>query len=175
MNKSLLLPALMALLFSCSTPVQEDLSPEADPVREQFIKVNRYMQRRHQDHIAAFVARVGWEARVSPSGLWVVEDETGKGPLINDGDRVSMTFSSFLLDGTPCYEAPEEDPLQIVVGKGGVESGVKEALVRLRKGSKATLLIPPHLGHGNFGDRDKIPGNSVLLYKLEVLEVHAGQ
>ena len=50
------------------------------------------------------------------------------------------------------------------MGKGGIESGVEEGLATLlRKGTEAILIIPPHLGHGNFGDRDKIPGNSVLI------------
>ena len=95
-------------------------------------------------------------------------------PLIVDGDIVSYTFSSTLLDGTPCYEASIENPKEIVVGKGGVESGVEEGLKLLKRGSRAILLIPPHLAHGNFGDRNRIPGNSVLIYRIEVQDVRQG-
>jgi FKBP-type peptidyl-prolyl cis-trans isomerase len=79
-----------------------------------------------------------------------------------------------LLDGTPCYQAGEKEPKTIVVGSGGVESGVEEGLLLMKEGTSATLLIPPHLGHGNFGDRNKIPGNSVLIYHLKILEVRKG-
>ena len=58
-----------------------------------------------------------------------------------------------------------------MVGKGGIESGVEEGLLKMTEGDSATLIIPPHLAHGNFGDRNKIPGNSVVIYKLRVLDV----
>lgn len=159
---------------SCRTPVQEPDSRDEDPVSEQFVRANQYMQRRHQDHIAAFVERVGWEARTTPSGLWVVVEQHGTGTGIDEGDRVTFTFESLLLDGTPCYDAGEENPRTVTVGQGGVEKGVEEGLKLLNEGSIATLLIPPHLGHGNFGDRDRIPGNTVIIYHLKVQDVRKG-
>lgn len=162
---------MFGLLLSCKPPVQEEERKEPDQVAEQFVRVNQYMQRRHQDHIAAFVERVGWDAHATPSGLWIVINEPGSGASIHEGDRVTYTFHSMLLDGTPCYEADEQHPKTIVVGQGGVESGVEEGLRHMRSGTSATLLIPPHLGHGNFGDRDRIPGNRVLIYQLKVLGV----
>jgi len=166
---SLLLPAL---LFSCDPPVQKEKSSEdRDPLREQFVQTNRYMQQRNQDQIAAFVERLGWESFTSASGLWIVMEEAGSGERIKENDRVSYSYSSSLLDGTPCYESPEGIPFQLVVGKGGVERGVEEGLLHLKSGSRAIMLIPPHLAHGNFGDRKRIPGNSVLIYRLEIKEV----
>ncbi len=166
------IPALMViLLLSCDPPVQEQQVAHDDPYEEQFVRTNRYMQMRHQDQIAAFVERVGWDAQKSPTGLWIVMDEHGNGPAIVEGDIVSYTFSSTLLDGTPCYEATIENPKKIVVGSGGVESGVEEGLKLMNGGSRAILLIPPHLAHGNFGDRNRIPGNSVIIYTIEVREV----
>ena len=173
MNKLVLLIPL-TLIASCQTPVQEMESKDADPVSEQFVRANQYMQRRHQDHISAFVERVGWDAHTTPSGLWIVINRAGAGSAIDQGDRVSYSYESMLLDGTPCYQAGEEEPKTIVVGSGGVESGVEEGLLLMKGGTEATLLIPPHLGHGNFGDRDRIPGNTVLIYHLKVLEVKKG-
>jgi len=144
---------------------------QPDQVSEQFVKANQYMQQRHQDQIAAFVERLGWEAEVLPTGLWIVQESQGEGRQVRENSRVSFSFESTLLDGTPCYKHGVDRPKQITVGKGGVESGVEQGIVHLREGSEATFLIPPHLGHGNFGDRDRIPGNSVLIYHLKVLEV----
>jgi len=144
---------------------------EISSAPEQFVKANQYMYQRHQDHISAFVERVGWETITTSTGLWIVIEEAGRGPKIQENDRVNFTYSSMLLDGTPCYASGDDDPKQIVIGRGGVESGVEEGLRQLREGSRAVLLIPPHLAHGNFGDRDKIPGNSILIYTLVVKEV----
>lgn len=161
----------MVLITGCNPPVQEQAMTQPDPVSEKFIKANQYMQRRHQDHISAFVERVGWEARVTPSGLWMVIHESGTGSDILENSTVTYTFNSMLLDGTPCYEATELQPKTISMGRGGVESGVEQGLQYMREGAEAILIIPPHLGHGNFGDRDKIPGNSVIIYHLKVVEV----
>ena len=165
---------MLMALFSCRPPVQEEQEAAPDQVSEQFVRANQYMQRRHQDHIAAFVERVGWHARTTPSGLWIVVNDPGSGVPIDNGDRVTYTYESTLLDGTPCYSAGESDPKTIVVGQGGVESGVEEGLRLIRNGADATLLIPPHLGHGNFGDRNRIPGNTVLIYHLKVIGVEKG-
>lgn len=170
MNK--VVPILLAfLLLACDPPVQEQAISHMDVYQEQFVKTNRYMLRRHQDHISAFVERVKWDARVSKTGLWIVVEDSGKGPAIIENSLVRFTFSSSLLDGTPCYEASDQAPKQIVLGKGGVESGVEEGLKYLKKGGRAIFLIPPHLAHGNFGDRNLIPGNSVLIYRIEVKDV----
>jgi FKBP-type peptidyl-prolyl cis-trans isomerase len=144
---------------------------DTDPVPEQFIRANQYMNQRHQDHISAFIERTGWKAETTPSGLWIVVEKAGTGPRINDNSRISFAFESTLLDGTPCYSASAQNPKVITVGKGGVESGVEQGIRKLSEGAEAIFLIPPHLAHGNFGDREKIPGNTVLIYRIQVLKV----
>jgi FKBP-type peptidyl-prolyl cis-trans isomerase FkpA len=159
------------LLYGCDPPIQEQEESGNNQVSEQFIRANQYMQQRHQDHISAFLERVGWKAEVSPSGLWIVVGKPGEGRRIGENMRITYTFESTLLDGTPCYQATLEQPKQITIGTGGVESGVEQGLQLLSEGAEAIFLIPPHLAHGNFGDREKIPGNSVLIYRIQVLKV----
>ena len=159
------------LICGCDPPVQEQEESESNQLGEQFIRANQYMQQRHQDHISAFLERVGWPAEVNPSGLWTVVEKPGEGKRIGEDMRVSYAFESTLLDGTPCYQSSIENPKQITIGKGGVESGVEQGLQLLSEGAEAIFLIPPHLAHGNFGDREKIPGNSVLIYHVQVLKV----
>ena len=159
------------LTCGCNPPVQEQEESGNNQVTEQFIRSNQYMQQRHQDHISAFLERVGWKAEVSPSGLWIVVDKPGEGRRIGENMRITYTFESTLLDGTPCYQATLEEPKQITIGTGGVESGVEQGLQLLSEGAEGIFLIPPHLAHGNFGDREKIPGNSVLIYRIQVLKV----
>ena len=160
------------VIQGCEAPVQEPKESDPDPVPEQFVRANQYMYQRHQDHISAFLDRTGWEAELSPSGLWVVIENPGTGARIKDNDRVSFAFESTLLDGTPCYKASVHNPKVITLGKGGVESGVEQGIRKLSYGAEAIFLIPPHLAHGNFGDREKIPGNKVLIYRIRLLDVN---
>lgn len=172
MTSILVLFITTLVVQSCEAPVQELKESDPDPVPEQFVRANQYMYQRHQDHISAFLDRTGWEAEVSPSGLWIVIENPGSGSLIKENDRVSFAFESTLLDGTPCYTVSVHNPKVITVGKGGVESGVEQGIRKLSAGAEAIFLIPPHLAHGNFGDRDKIPGNKVLIYRIQVLDVN---
>jgi len=177
MHRLIYLGALFSvvwILSGCNPPVQEIKEADPDPLPEQFIRANQYMYQRHQDHISAFVERTGWQAETTSSGLWVVVEKKGSAPCINENSRVSFAFESTLLDGSPCYSASSQNPKVIVVGKGGVETGVEQGIRRLCKGSEAVFLIPPHLAHGNFGDREKIPGNAVLIYRIHILEVEQG-
>ena len=82
-----LIALMVLLLLGCDTPVQKQQVTGPDPYKEQFVKTNRYMQLRHQDQIAAFVDRVGWDATVTSSGLWMVVVDSGSGPLLADEDR----------------------------------------------------------------------------------------
>ena len=163
--------SLAMLVGACDPPVQKQLESRPDPAAEQFVKANQYMQRRHQDHIAAFLERVGWDANLTPTGLWIVIENQGTGEAVRENCQVTFSFESTLLDGTPCYKATASKPKLITIGKGGVESGVEQGMLWLKEGAEAIFLIPPHLAHGNFGDRDKIPGNSTLIYSLKVLNV----
>jgi FKBP-type peptidyl-prolyl cis-trans isomerase FkpA len=162
---------LASFLMACKPPVQELTESQPDLVSEELVKANQYMQQRHQDHMAAFVERVGWKAEVTPTGLWIIHDIQGNGSPIVENSRVTFSFESTLLDGSPCYMASANKPKVVTIGKGGAESGVEQGMTWLREGSEAVFLIPPHLGHGNFGDRDRIPGNSVLIYRLKVMKV----
>jgi FKBP-type peptidyl-prolyl cis-trans isomerase len=159
------------VITGCDAPVQELKETDPDPAPEQFVRANQYMYQRHQDHISAFLDRTGWKAELTPSGLWIVIEKTGTGPRINENSRVSFAFESTLLDGTPCYRATAQNPKVITVGEGGVESGVEQGIRKLSGGAEAIFLIPPHLAHGNFGDREKIPGNKVLIYRIQILKV----
>ena len=39
------------------------------------------------------------------------------------------------------------------------------------EGEKRKLIIPPHLGYGVSGSPPKIPGESVLVFEVELLKI----
>ena len=59
---------------------------------------------------------------------------------------------------------------EVKVGKGEVIVGWEEALVRMRKGMKARVTIPPELAYGKEG-YDKIPPNATIVFDMEVVSV----
>lgn len=107
----------------------------------------------------------------TPTGLWYMIIEEGAGRKVKQDDVVTYSYEIKLLDGTYCYSADTINPKKIVIGKGGVEAGIEEGLLLLKANSKARLIVPPYLAHGNFGDRDKIPGAAILIVELNLIDI----
>ncbi len=170
-KKQLILAIGLFMMAACRTPVQERVEVADDGTEQIFIETNKYIRERHRDHILAFAGRVGWEMTETPTGLWYMIIEKGDGPTVQRGKLVTYTYETRLLNGKLCYSASVNEPKRIVAGKGNVEAGLEEGLLLLREGNKARFMVPPHLAHGNFGDMDQIPGSSVLLIEVHVIEV----
>jgi peptidylprolyl isomerase/FKBP-type peptidyl-prolyl cis-trans isomerase FklB len=87
----------------------------------------------------------------------------------NPSDEVKVHYEGKLLDGTvfdSSYERghPESFPLD------GLVAAWKEALVMMRPGDEWTLYVPPELGYGA-EDKGPIPGNSVMVFRIELIGV----
>jgi hypothetical protein len=57
------------------------------------------------------------------------------------------------------------------IGSGKVIDGWDEGLLGLCVGSRATLVIPPHLGYGARGAGKDIPGGATLNFDVEVVRI----
>ena len=63
-----------------------------------------------------------------------------------------------------------KEGLAVKVGQGRVIKGWEDALLKMRKGMKAKVTIPPELAYGEAGN-SKIPPNSTLIFDMEVASV----
>lgn len=103
------------------------------------------------------------------------------------GDTVFVNYTGRTLDGKVFDSSVEAvalkaglqqpgrkyEPIKVAVGAGEVIKGWDEALLLLREGSKASLLIPSDLAYGERGAGDSIPGFSPLLFDIEVVKIKA--
>jgi FKBP-type peptidyl-prolyl cis-trans isomerase len=65
----------------------------------------------------------------------------------------------------------EYEPIQVIVGTGGVIPGWDEGLLLLNEGSKATFIIPSSLAYGEHGQGDDIKPFSTLVFDVELVKV----
>ena len=122
---------------------------------------------------AAFMAQNAEEEGVQtlPSGLQykVVQAGPAGGVSPDRNDLVKVDYEGKLVDnsvfdssfarGAPAVFTPEE-----------VVKGWTEALQKMRVGDEWLLYVPPELGYGEQGN-PKIPANSVLIFRLKLLDV----
>ena len=97
----------------------------------------------------------------------------GSGPEARTGDRVSVHYSGFLLDGTKFDSSLDRGvPFEFVIGKHEVIEGWEIGVQGMKKGGKRKLKIPPHLAYGSTGSPPKIGPDATLQFDIELLEIY---
>lgn len=94
----------------------------------------------------------------------------GDDDLIEEGDIITLEYEVRLLNGNLIYSSENDGNKTFLVGRGGVESGLEEAVLKLSKNSVATLILPAHLAYGLTGDGNKVPHRATLVYKIKVVD-----
>ncbi|MGX5203365.1 FKBP-type peptidyl-prolyl cis-trans isomerase [Aliikangiella sp. IMCC44632] len=82
-------------------------------------------------------------------------------------DMVKVHYVGTFTDGKE-FDSSKE-PFQFSL-QGGVIDGWLEGVKLMSVGSKYQFVIPPELGYGS-NQRGPIPGNSILLFDVELLEI----
>ncbi|MGB1205735.1 MAG: FKBP-type peptidyl-prolyl cis-trans isomerase [Chitinophagales bacterium] len=126
-----------------------------------------------QEKIAAYIQEKGLQnVQKTESGLHYMIEKEGEGEHPTLESHVKVHYEGTLLDGTKfdsSYDRsqPAHFPLNRVI------PGWQEGIPFLKTGGKGTLIIPSGLAYGKKEAGKKIPANSVLIFKVELLEVHA--
>merc|ERR1711915_773864 len=90
-----------------------------------------------------------------------------------NGDTLHMHYTGTLhADGSEFDSSISGGSLLLFhLGAGRVIKGWDQGLVGMCEGEKRKLIIPPHLGYGISGSPPKIPGESVLVFEVELLKI----
>ncbi len=120
---------------------------------------------------AAFLQENGKREGVitTESGLQyeVVTEGTGAKPL--ETSNVTVHYEGTLIDGTP-FDSSYEGGEPVSFPLNGVIPGWTEGIQHMSVGSTYKFYIPSSLGYGS-RTSGPIPGNSVLVFKVELLEI----
>ena len=113
------------------------------------------------------------EEKVLDSGLRYLDHVTGDGDAIEVGQEAIVHYSGYLADGTKFDSSHDRgQPFSFPLGQGRVIKGWDEGVVGMKKGGKRTLIIPPELGYGERGAGGVIPPNAMLMFEVELVDIH---
>ena len=147
--KHLLILLFVFLVSSC----QSD-----DPI--DFDKLNEM-------EILDFIEKNNLDATKSSSGLYYIIEEEGEGDQPEVNSSVTVRYKGYYMDGQ-VFDPGRPDGVTFNLQE--VIAGWTEGITYFKKGGKGMLLIPARLGYG-FEDRFSIPGGSVLIFDIELLDV----
>jgi len=152
--KNVLFAGLIMSLVSSCDPTKKYEEQEAE-------KIQKYLS----DH-------PDLNFTLKQSGLYYLDVTAGTGDQPVAGDSALVFYTGYLLDGTE-FDSNEGDPAyKFPVGEGFVIPGFDEAVMLMREGGTAKILIPSYLGYGNSGYY--MPSYTPLLFDVELDSVIVG-
>jgi len=99
-------------------------------------------------------------------------ENCAEGPKSKDKDLLTMHYTGKLEDGTKFDSSLDRNqPFTFQVGVGQVIKGWDQGLLDMCVGEKRKLTIPPHLGYGDAGAGDVIPGGATLVFDVELVSI----
>jgi len=110
------------------------------------------------------------QAEKSASGLYYIIDSEGTGVQPKTTDQVRVAYKGYFTNGNVFDQSASEG---ISFNLQQVISGWTEGITYFKEGGSGLLLVPSHLGYGS-QDRSGIPGGSVLIFEIDLIEVNGG-
>ena len=123
--------------------------------------------------IVAMMLVWGFMSNATAGFLEIEDMEVGTGIEAANGDRVTVHYTGWLIDGTKFDSSIDRgQPFVFSLGAGQVIQGWDRGVRGMQVGGVRKLTIPPELA---YGDRPVggglIPANSTLVFEVQLLEI----
>ena len=166
-----LIMLLLFSVFSCEEKPQHQPIPiSKNEMKNSMETANRYLLNEEEEDIANYIKRHGLEMTSTEAGLRYQILKQGSEKRIEKGEKVTLEYELGSIAGDLFYSSEKDGVKSFVVGEGGVESGLDEAMTYLHWGDQAKLIIPFHLAYGLHGDDNRIPEYATLVYTIKVID-----
>lgn len=161
------------LFFSCDNVKNKKENQHIDDKQLELSleEMNRKMLQYESELIDSYIEKNNLKVIKTGTGLRYQIFNEGDGNLIKKGDVVTLEYELSLLSGELLYSSENDGNKVFLVSRGGVETGLEEAVLKLKNNSEAILILPSHLAHGLLGDGNKIPPKAILVYKIKVIDI----
>ena len=136
------------------------------------MKAKKLMEEKQMADEAALAQAIKGATKTE-SGLYYLITKEGEGDTPYPGQKVRVHYTGYFLNGTQFDSSIGKNPIEFMLGARQIIQGWEEGIQLLNQGSKATLIIPPHLGYGE-RRRGPIPANSTLMFDVELVEIIDG-
>jgi len=133
--------------------------------------------KKEEDQLATYIKEKNITVAPTASGLYYIETTAGKGAKIDTGMWVSVQFKVFLIDGKQLFSSYDRgEPMSFEFGKRFDTPGLEQAIGMMKKGGKATVIIPYSQGYNgtyvlNSYNQILIPWYATLVYNIQLVDI----
>ncbi len=144
-----------------------------DLARARAPKAQEKAAAREKDSGAPYLAKMAKEpnAKKTASGAIVIQEKEGGGAAPKETDKVKVNYTGTLVNGTVFDSSQGRGPAEFPVNQ--VIKCWTEALQLMKVGGKAKVVCPSAIAYGDRGNPPVIPGNAVLTFEVELLDIVA--
>ncbi len=143
---------------------------EADLQKEQEVEKQKELK-----DVVAYANKKGYKTQSTASGVVVNIVNAGDAVKADTGKVAKVMYKGYFMDGkqfdTNMDPKTPGQPLNVVIGTGGVIKGLEDGLAFFGKGGKGTIIIPAVLAYGQGGNPPVIPPYSNVVFDIEVVDV----
>jgi len=118
--------------------------------------------------ILKYISDHNLSANKSESGLYYIIDSVGNGIFPKQASQVRTEYKGYLIDETVFDQS---DSIGVIFSLQNVIKGWSEGIRYFSEGGSGKLFIPSALAYGSKGTTG-IPGNSVLIFDVKLLDVY---
>jgi FKBP-type peptidyl-prolyl cis-trans isomerase FkpA len=126
------------------------------------------MQAKEQPSIEKYLADNKIKVKPTASGLYYIEVKKGSGASPKPTDIITFNYTGKFLDGK-VFDSSIERGTPVEYPLNQLMPGWIEGIQLMKKGGKATLLVPSAIGYGPQG-RQGIPPYSPLTFEVELID-----
>ncbi|NLR68342.1 peptidylprolyl isomerase [Chitinophaga varians] len=171
-----------------SLPVNErpPFGKKGDKLKITFAVENKFsastQKEKDEKAIKEYMEKNKINATKNPDGVYIAIQQEGTGGTPNVGDTVVVHYTGKLTSGKVFDSSQDStlrpgmplEPIKFPIGQGFVIKGWDSGLKGLKKGTKATLLIPSTMAYGLQGSPPAIPANSILVFDVQLVDIKPG-
>jgi FKBP-type peptidyl-prolyl cis-trans isomerase FkpA len=120
------------------------------------------------------LAACGGDSTTAPtdSGTVTIEElVVGTGATAAAGNTVTVNYTGMFTNGTVFDTSVGRAPIQFQLGSSQVIPGFSQGIVGMKVGGKRRITIPPSLAYGSAGRPPTIPGNSTLVFEVDLVSI----
>ncbi len=145
---------------------------------EKDLALNKEQLAKDSKLIEDYLAKNNIKATKTKWGTYIAIQTEGTGATLTRDDVASVNYTGKSFDSSIVFDSntdpkfnhvkPYDVPLSQI---GGVVVGWTDALMQMKKGTKATAYIPSTLAYGKNGRGSTIKPDAILVFDMEVVDV----
>jgi len=177
MKKIILMFALIGFnLISCQTPEEprKPISQQSGSYMKESSERNKKIAKKEKEAILAIIENDTLQYNQSDNGFWYAYLTKNNTDNITPkkGDQVVFRYNISDLMGNEIYSQEDLGTKEYFIDEEVIFSGLRQGLKLMKEREKVYFIFQSFKAFGTTGDREKIPSNTPITAKVELLEIN---